>query len=171
STLAWTRPDFPIGYVESPRRRSGAPLVTWARSSGYALRRGSPDSLWDALRFLVTEDAAIVDAAAEAALAPVAAGSGKPRWYPPFTGQLRADKFLASRYRMEAKIPDEGRDHALEQLRHARPRERCPAASEVWPLVRQAQLAALRGTPAREALGQAQRQAQALLDAAWRGSR
>ncbi|HET7767381.1 MAG TPA: hypothetical protein VFN74_01325 [Chloroflexota bacterium] len=66
STLAWTRPDLPIGYVESPRRRAGAPLVTWASSSGYALRRGSPDSLWDALRFLVTEDAAIVDAAAEA---------------------------------------------------------------------------------------------------------
>ena len=171
STIAWTRPEFPIGYVESPRRRAGAPLVTWARSSCYALRRDAPDALWSALRFLVSEDAAIVDAAAESALAPVSAGSGKPRWYAPFTGQLRADKFLASRYRMEAKIPDEGRDHALEQLRHARPRERCPAAGEVWPLVRDAQIAALRGVPPDEALAQAQRQAQALLDAAWRGWR
>jgi ABC-type glycerol-3-phosphate transport system substrate-binding protein len=171
STLIWTQPDFPIGYVESPRRRSGAPLVTWARSSGYVLPAGAPDALWPALRFLVSEDAALVDAAAEAAQAPLAGASGKPRWYAPFTGQLRADKFLGSRYRIESKIPDEGRDHALEQLRHARPRERCPAAAQVWPLLREAQIAALRGTSARQALEQAQRQAQGILDEAWRGTR
>lgn len=171
STLAWLRPDFPIGYVESPRRRPTAPLVTWARSSGYALRAGSPDSLWPALRFLVEEDAAIVDAAAESAQAPLASGSGKPRWFPPFTGQLRADRFLASRYRIESKIVDEGRDHALEQLRHARPRERCVGAEHIWPLVRLAQEAALKGTPAGQALAEAQRGAQAILDVTWRGTR
>jgi hypothetical protein len=72
---------------------------------------------------------------------------------------------------MEVKIPDEGRDHALEQLRHARPRERCPAAAAVWPLVREARAAALRGTGARAALAEAQRRAQSFLDAAWRGTR
>ena len=171
STVVWARPDFPIGYVETPRRAAGTPLVTWAESSGYALRAGSPDQLWPALRFLVSEDAAIVDAAADAAQAPIATGSGKPRWFPPFTGQLRADKFLASRYRIESKIPDEGRDHALEQLRHARPHERSPGSEQLWPLVRAAQHAALAGTPARAALQEAERAAQGILDVTWRGTR
>ena len=171
STLAWVRPDFPIGYVETPRRRATTPIVTWARSSGYALRAGAPDALWPALRFLVCEDASIVDAAAESAQAPPATGSGRPRWFAPFTGQLRADKFLASRYRIESKIVDEGRDHALEQLRHARPRERTIAAERVWPLMREAQLSALRGASPADALSEAQRRAQATLDAAWRGTR
>ncbi|HEU5314960.1 MAG TPA: extracellular solute-binding protein [Chloroflexota bacterium] len=184
STMMWVRPEFPIGYVESPRRTERSPLVTWARSGGYALRPGAPDALWPALRFFVTEDAAIVDAAAEATQAPQAgpllpgtAGPplrpqpGKYQWYPPFTGQLRVDKFLASRYRTEAKIPDEGRDHALEQLRHARPRERCLTPDRVWPLLREARLAALRGTPPREALEIAQQAAQRALDEAGRGTR
>jgi ABC-type glycerol-3-phosphate transport system substrate-binding protein len=171
STLAWVRPEFPIGYVETPRRRATTPLVTWAKSSGYALRAGSTDALWPVLHFLVGKDAAIVDAAAESAQAPLAAGSGKPRWFAPFTGQLPVDKFLAGRYRIESKIVDEGRDHALEQLRHARPREASIAAEHVWPLVREAQHAALRGTPPAEELGDAQRRAQAILDAGWRGTR
>jgi ABC-type glycerol-3-phosphate transport system substrate-binding protein len=184
STMIWLRPDFPVGYVESPRRTERSPLVTWARSGGYALRASAPDALWPAVRFLVTEDAAIVDAAAEATQAPQAgppppgaAGPplrpqpGKYQWYPPFTGQLRADKFLASRYRTEAKVPDEGRDHALEQLRHARPRDRSLAPDSIWPLLREARLAALRGTPARDALETAQRRAQQVLDEAGRGTR
>ncbi|MGI8422972.1 MAG: hypothetical protein ACR2NO_02445 [Chloroflexota bacterium] len=171
STLARMRPDFPIGYVESPRRHARSPLVTWARSSGYALRAGSPDALWPALRFLVGEDAAIVDASAEAAQAPASAASGRPLWFPPFTGQLRADRFLASRYRIDLKIMDEGRDHALEQLRHARPSERCPAPEEIWLLVRAAQRAALRGASARESLEDARRRAQEILDVSWRGTR
>ena len=181
STLVWNRPDFPIGYVESPRRTATSPLVTWARSSGYALTSRAPDVLFPALRFLVSEDAAILDAALEATQAPIAgAGSLRPPaapqpgqrlWFPPFTGQLRADRFLASRYRTEAKIVDEGRDHALEQLRHARSRERCTAPNRVWPLLRRAHLDALRGTPPQEALQSAQGEAQAILDAARRGTR
>jgi len=181
STLAGTDAAFPIGYVEAPRRWAKAPLVTWARSSGYALVRGAPDDGWQALRFLVSEDAAIVDAATELDGAPIwtptpvgpplLPGPLKRLWFPPYTGQLAVDKRLAGRYRTEAKLIDEAHDHGLEQLRHARFRERSPAAEGLWPLLQEARMQALSGTPPRDALQAAQGRAQAILDEAWPGSR
>ena len=181
STLAGANAAFPIGYVEAPRRWDKAPLVTWARSSGYALVRGAPDDAWQTLRFLVSEDAAIVDAATELGGAPIwtpspvgpplMPGPLKRLWFPPYTGQLAVDKRLAGRHRTESKLIDEAHDHGLEQLRHARFRERSPAAEGLWPLLQEARMQALSGTPPHDALQAAQGRAQALLDEAWPGSR
>jgi ABC-type glycerol-3-phosphate transport system substrate-binding protein len=181
STVAGWHPDFPLGYVEPPRRRAGAPLVSLSRAWGYALRRAAPDAAWAALRFLVGEAAAGAGAAAGAAGAPPAGegpagppdqsrpAPGRPLWYPPFTGQLTLDRALAERYQTGSKLLDEARDHGMEQLRHARFHVPCPAPDAVWPRLAGAVRLALRGgaTPA-DALRQAQQAAQADLDAAWR---
>ncbi len=57
------------------------------------------------------------------------------------------------------------------QVRRARFRERSPAAEGLWPLLQEARMQALSGTPPRDALQSAQGRAQALLDEAWPGSR
>ena len=177
SAIAGARPGFPLGFVESPRRRDDAPLMTWSRVAGYALLRGAPDAGWPALQFLVSEDAATVDAAVDSLGAPLAGtgtdgpprlpAAGRRQWYPAYTGQLKVDRTLARRYRTEARLLDEAHDHGLEQLRHARFRERSPAAEQVWPLLEEARRRALQGTPVREALETAGHAAQAALDAAW----
>lgn len=178
STVARRQPDFALGYVEAPRRRTGAPLVTWCRSWGYALLRGAPDVAWTAVQFLVSAEAAFAGAAAGAGSAPLAkadnaaAGgpiAGRPLWYPPFSGQLALDKRLALAFHTGSKLLDEGHDHGLEQLRHARFRPASPAPRAIWPLLEEARRAALAGTvSASGALAAAQREAQARLDAAWK---
>lgn len=174
STLAGFQATFPIGYVECPRRDIGAPLVTWTRASGYAIETGAPDRAFEALRFFVSEDAHFLVAVTEARGAPVweGDGAGPPQrparhsklWYPAFSGQLSVDRFLAGRFRTGSKLLDEAHDHALEQLRHARPRERCLAAESLWPLLEAARDRALSGAEPLAALTEAQTVAQALLD-------
>jgi multiple sugar transport system substrate-binding protein len=172
---------FPLGYVETPRRERNRPLVSWNRATGYAMSAGAPDAAWDALRFLISEAAAAADAAASAALAPLSPETvtegaprpgpapGRPLWYPPYTGQLALDEQLAQRYLIGSKLLDEGRDHGLEQLRYARSRPASPAPREIWPLLSEARRRALRGEVSpQEALAEAQREAQARLDGAWR---
>jgi ABC-type glycerol-3-phosphate transport system substrate-binding protein len=178
STVAGRHPDFPLGYVEPPRRRPGAPLVSSSRSWGYLMAAETPDRAWPALRFLVSEDAAraAAAAAARAHLAQVgphpaadpAAAAGRLLWQPPFCGQLDVDRRLAELYRTGIKLLDEGRDHGLEQLRHARPRPPCVAARDVWPQAEAARRAVVAGqATAAEALAAAQHEAQTRLDAAW----
>jgi hypothetical protein len=176
--LAWD-PLFPVGYVEAPRRRPGAPLATWCRVWGYVVLRGAPDQAWDMVQFLASDDAALADAQvtvraapqAQTATAgpPVAPASGRWLWHPPFTGQLAVDKRLARLYQTGSKRLDEGRDHGLEQLRHARYRPPCLAPQAIWPALAEARRQAIGGalTP-REALAAAQRQAQEELGAAIR---
>ncbi|MGH2350217.1 MAG: hypothetical protein ACRDJN_01215, partial [Chloroflexota bacterium] len=186
STIAGWHAGFPLGYVEPPRRAAGKPLVSWSRSWGYALSTEAPDTAWEVLRFLVSDEAALADAAATAALARVAEApdpttspprypgpaAGRPLWYPPFTGQLEIDRRLAETYRIGSKLLDEARDHGLEQLRHARFRLPCPVPHHVWPFLGQARRLALRGTMTPEqALAAAQQEAQVHLDAAWRDAR
>jgi ABC-type glycerol-3-phosphate transport system substrate-binding protein len=183
STIVGTRPSFPIGYVEPPRRRSGAPLSSFCRAWGYALLRDAPDVTWEALRFLVSEPAARAAARAVASEAPQAdadpaaaqARGFQPErrlWYPPFSGQLAVDRLLAQIYRTGHKLLDEARDHGMEQLRHARYRPPCLAPHAVWPLLAEARKQVLLGEAAApEALAAAQRAAQEALDAARRGGR
>lgn len=182
STLAGWHAGFPLGYVEPPRRSDSRPIVSLSRAWGYALRRDAPDAAWHALRFLVSEGAAITAAASGAARAPLAPPldplapvprrplppPGRPLWYPPYTGQLDLDRRLAQRYRTGSKLLDEAHDHGLEQLRHARFHAPCPAPDAVWPLLAEALREGLRGAAApADALKRAEREAQARLDAAW----
>jgi ABC-type glycerol-3-phosphate transport system substrate-binding protein len=177
STLAGARADFPLGYVEVPRRRAGEPLMTWSRSAGYALLPESRDTAWQALKFLVGEEAIRADARVQAATAPQAPPDslgppvrplpGSRLWFPPFSGQLAVDKSLARLYRTGVKLVDEAHDHGMEQLRHARFRDPTPAPHLVWPLLQEARRQSLeRGDP-REALQAAQQKAQSALNEAW----
>jgi hypothetical protein len=91
---------------------------------------GSGDDAWDLLRFLTSEDAAYASARAVAMrLAPIERPSpnakapddlpGGPRWwFPPFTGRLALDRFMARLYRTGVKALDEANDHGMEQIRH-----------------------------------------------------
>jgi ABC-type glycerol-3-phosphate transport system substrate-binding protein len=174
STVAVASPDFPLGWVEPPRRRPGAPLVSWSRAWGYALASGAPDGAWAPLAFLISEEAALSGAAAAA---PADQGAGEAgrnsatatvRWFPAFTGQLAVDLHLAARYRTGIKGLDDARDHGLQQLRHAHFRRPCPAPPAVWDLLAAARRRAIGGeASAAEALSDAEREAQARLDAAW----
>ncbi len=179
SSLLHRQPEFPLGYVQVPRRRDGWPLVSASRTWAYGLLRGAPDEAWDVLRFLLSPEAALAGAQAtarrEVAAGHVAAGQeagglieGRVLWYPPFSGQLVIDRRLAALYRTGSKLFDEARDHGLEQLRHTRYPPRCPAPHDVWPLLAQARQDAILGSqsPA-EVLAAAERAAQARLDAAW----
>lgn len=173
STLAGARPDLKAGVVELPRRWPPMPLRSWSRSWGYGLVAQAPDAAWDVLRFLIGEDAAIVDAAAMSASAPVdrrdeQSGHTSRWWCPPFTGQHTLDPALARSYRTPSPAVNDAHDHGLEQLRHALFRAPTPAARELWPLLQEARERALLGAVSpQEALAAAQQEAQALLDAAW----
>lgn len=187
STIAGAQPRFPLGFVEPPRRRAGAPLVSLARSWGYALAVGAPDAAWGALRFLAGEESAAAAAAAGAAAAlagqhggslaapavPGAAaapdtGPGQPLWFPPFSGRIALDRRLAAGYRTGIELVDGARDHGLEQLRHARFLSPCIAPHDFWPLIEAAGRQVLTGGATPEAaLAAAHREAQRRLDAAW----
>ncbi len=183
STVAAASPEFPLGWVEPPRRRPGAPLVSWSRAWGYALASGAPESAWTPLAFLVGEEAAIAGAAATAASAPAARSAASDAagrsaahdramamrlWFPAFSGQLTVDLQLAARYRTGMKWLDDARDHGLQQLRHAHHRTPCAAPQAVWELLAAARQRAIGGdVSAAEALADAERAAQARLDSAW----
>jgi hypothetical protein len=159
--------------------------VSLSRAWGYGVGRDAPDEAWEALRFLVGQEAALAGAAAGAALAPVAPApdptvpapryplpvAGRPLWYPPFSGQVAVDEVVARRYTIGSKLLDEARDHGYEQLRHARFRPLTPDPGGVWPLLDEALQTALRGTatPA-DALRRAELAVQARLDAAWKSA-
>ena len=184
STVAGWHPDFPLGYVEPPRRWLGRPLVSLSRAWGYALHRDAPDGAWEALQFLVSPAAILAGAAAAAARAPLATAPdpslppplrplpapGMPLWYPPYAGQLTVDREVAERFGTGSKLLDEARNHGLEQLRHARYRPPSPAPHAVWPQLTEALRQALRGAPPAEALAAAGKEAQNRLDAAWKSA-
>jgi multiple sugar transport system substrate-binding protein len=180
SALAGVGAGADLGYVELPRRFAGWHLLTATRIWGYALLAGAPDEAWDALRFLVGEDAAIVDADATAARQPrapspppdappgTAPAAGRPLWFPAHTGQLAVDERLAGIYRTGSKVLDEAQAHGWEQFRHGHRRPQTVAPEAVWPLVQQARQAVLAGRQAPlEALQDAEHAAQARLDQAW----
>ncbi len=184
STVAGWHPDFPLGYVEPPRRRLGRPLVSLSRVWGYGLHKDAPDAAWEALQFLVGAPALMAGAAAAAVLAPVAAAPdpsqppplrplpqpGRPLWYPPYCGQLTVDRLVARRFNTGSKLLDEARNHGMEQLRHARFRPPSPAPHAVWSLLASALRQALKGAPPAEALAAAGQEAQNRLDAAWKSA-
>ena len=180
SVVAGAHADFPLGYVEVPRRFPGWHLLTTTHATGYALLAGAPDVAWQALRFLVSEDAAVADASATAQKQPragpappdaapgAAAEPGRPLWFPAFTGQLVVDRRLAELYQTGRKGFDEARAHGLEQLRHGYRRPPAVAPEAVWPLLEEARQAALfEQRPPLAALQEAERAAQARLDKAW----
>ena len=43
---------------------------------------------------------------------------GGPRWwFPPYSGRVALDRFLAKQYRTGVKVLDEAHDHGMEQIR------------------------------------------------------
>lgn len=179
NTIADWDIQFPFGYVEQPRRRWEATPVNLGNAWGFVALRGSDDAAWAAMKFLVSRDAAIIDAAwlvAQASLAGPVSGPSDPNqpipgrrlWLPPFTGQLKVDRELAERYRTGSKRIDEARDHGLEQLRHARARPASLIPGEIWPLLQEARRQVLfAGRAPRDALADMEREAQRRLDRAW----
>lgn len=131
STIAGHDASLPIRVVELPRRTSGSANVGWSDVSGYALMTGSSDDAWHLLKYMAGEDAAYASARAVAmrlppierpgstARAPEDLPGGPRWWFPPYSGRLALDRFLAKQYRTGVKVLDEAHDHGMEQLRSA----------------------------------------------------
>ena len=129
STIASLDASLPIRVVELPRRDSTTHGVGWGEVSGYALMAGASDDAWDLLKYMSGEDAAYASARAVAMrLPPIVRPSpqsrapedlpGGPRWwFPPFSGRIALDRFLAKQYRTGVKVLDEANDHGMEQIR------------------------------------------------------
>jgi ABC-type glycerol-3-phosphate transport system substrate-binding protein len=129
STIAAHDASLPIRVVELPRRTGGSPNVGWSEVSGYALMTGSSDDAWDLLKYMTGEDAAYASARAVAmrlpqierpgsmARAPEDLPGGPRWWFPPYSGRLGLDRFMAKQYRTGVKVLDEAHDHGMEQLR------------------------------------------------------
>ena len=129
STIASHDASLPIRVVELPRRNSQARGVGWAEVSGYVLMAGASDDAWDLLKYMVGEDAAYasaravamrlppIDRPASQAHAPDDLPGGPRWWFPPYSGRLALDRFLAKQYRTGVKVLDEAHDHGMEQIR------------------------------------------------------
>ncbi len=130
SALAGHDDGLPIRVVELPRRSEVSRAAGWADVSGYALVTGASDDAWDLLRYLSGEDAAYasaravamrlppIDRPAPGARAPEDLPGGPRRWFPPLSGRVSLDRFLARQYRTGIKSLDEAHDHGIEQVRH-----------------------------------------------------
>ena len=129
STIASFDASLPIRVVELPRRDAKAIGVGWGDVSGYALMAGADDDAWDLLKYLTGEDAAYASARAVAMRLPPIVRPGQqgrapddlpggPRWwFPPYSGRVALDRFLAKQYRTGVKVLDEAHDHGMEQIR------------------------------------------------------
>ena len=129
STIASTDASLPIRVVELPRRDRQSRGVGWGEASGYVLMAGASDDAWDLLKYLAGEDAAYASARAIAMRLPPIERPGSqarfpedlpggPRWwFPPYSGRIALDRFLARQYRTGVKPLDEAHDHGMEQIR------------------------------------------------------
>jgi ABC-type glycerol-3-phosphate transport system substrate-binding protein len=131
STIASSDASLPIRVVELPRGGPQKRAVGWGEPSGYALMAGAPDDAWDLVKYLAGEDAAYASARAVAmrlppivrpgprANAPEDLPGGPRWWFPPYSGRIALDRFLAKQYRTGVKTLDEAHDHGMEQFRTA----------------------------------------------------